>query len=162
MTKLSFATLFTGILIATALTLAAPVSAVAEDFDRKAAAEAASTLGKQVDGITQSFEAIPPEQEGQSADQRREVHQDLKHIEGHSKHLAKGLGAGLGKAQTEGAVESLLKLIKKVRKDAEGANFPEPMQAQIADAEVTILALAGAYGIELPAVGSGEADADAN
>ena len=160
MTKLSFATIFTGLLIGTALTLAAPVSALAEDFDRKAAEEAASTLGKQVDGITKSFEAIPPEQEGQTAEQRREVHKDMERIEGHSKHLAKGLRAGLGKAQTEGAVESLLKLIKKVRKDVEGANFPEPMQAQIADAEVTIMTLAGAYGIELPAVGSGEAEAN--
>jgi hypothetical protein len=161
MTKLSFATKLTlGIWVATALALAGPISAQAEDFDKKAAATAAAKLGKQVDGITKSFEAIPADKEGQSAEQRRVVHQDLKYIEGHSKHVSQGLHAGLNKSETEKAVESLLKLIKKVRDDAKGANFPEPMQAQIADAQVTIQELAGLYGVDLSDVGSGGAEAN--
>ena len=143
MTKLSFATtLILGILLATGL-------AQAEDFDKDAATAATAKLGKQVDAIAKSFDAIPADEEGQSAEQRRVVREDLKHIEGHAKHVSSGLHEGLDKAQTEPAVESMLGLIKKVGEDAKGANIPEPMQAQIADAQITIKELAGIYGISL-------------
>lgn len=140
------------LLLASAVWLGAePAAADSHGFDRAKAHASAIKLADQVKAIEGDLKNVP---EGSAGAPTPALMHDLRHIEGHARHLARGIDAGLQEKTMKSSAKQIKALVEEAHKDAQALKLATPVQAKIEAADATATGLLAQYGVAAPDVGS--------